>query len=98
METGPGWFHVTFNFLGMNDGQGINIYHNGILVGIDSSFAKRSKSKCTSIRPRIVVGKFSTNPNFFHIPINSTVHVDELKFFNGALTQAEITMQAQSSN
>ena len=82
----------------MNDDQGINIYHNGILVGIDFSFAKRFKSKCTSIRPRIVVGKFLTNPNFFHLPINSTVHVDEFKFFNGALTQAEIRKLAQSSN
>ena len=98
MVTDSGWFHVTFNFQGMNDGQGIKIYHNGILVGIDSSFARRSKSKCTPIRPRIVFGKLSTNPNFVYLPINSTVHVDELKFFNGALTQAEIRKLAQSSN
>ena len=98
IATGSGWFHVAFNFLGMNDGQGINIYHNGILVGIDSIFAKRSKYKCTSIRPRIVVGKFSTNPDFVHLPINSIVQVDELKFFNAALTQAEIRQLAQSSN
>ena len=98
MAPGSGWFHVTFNFLGMNDHQGIKIYHNGILVGIDSSFAKISKSQCTPIRPRIVVGKFSTTPNFIHLPINSTVYVDELKFYNRALTQAEIKKLSQSSN
>ena len=98
MVTGSGWFHVAFNFLGSNDDQGITIYYNGILVGIDSSFVKRSKSKCTSIRPRIVVGKLSTNPNFVYLPINSTVHVDELMLFNCALTQAEIRKLSQSSN
>ena len=63
MTAGSGWFHVKLNFLGLNDGQGIRIHHNWNLVGSQYSKHLRSVQTCSSIGPRIIVIKCSSDPD-----------------------------------
>ena len=77
-----GWFHVTFVFLGTEEGEGIVVYHNGTKVGEDSSFE-------TAYRPSdpdapfgdAVIGKDSVPGRY-----SSSVQVDEMLIFDAALS------------
>ena len=85
-----GWFHIVLNFIGLDDGQEIRIYHDGVNVANDMSI-----TISTSMRPetdrRIVLGRLYTDSNENY----ATVQVDDLVFFNRALTEAEITVFSQ---
>ena len=78
-----GWTHIVLNYLGPSNGQGIRIYYNGTEVGSDIS--KTEEIKVTA-DGRIVVGRALTNYNDFY----ASIHIDELIFFNRALSLEEI--------
>ena len=79
------WFHIVFNVIGPNDGQGYRIYHDGQLV---KNVTQIFKTRSSSMDRRIVIGRSSTNSDDNY----SSVQMDDLCFFNRALTKAEITM------
>ena len=93
VPSGSNWLHITMNFLGLGPAQGIRIYQDGELVGSDSVIA--TISLC-SVGERLIVGRFSTGP---YVPdrgaVNTSFHLDELMFYNQALTQAEIRRLSQ---
>ena len=79
-----GWTHIVVNYLGPNNGEGNRIYYNGTEVA-------RSTTKTShgfSAGDGIVVGRYRTNINNHY----GNVQVDELIFFNEALSQDDITM------
>lgn len=87
-----GWFHTVINFIGPDEGEGIRIYHDGVSVanGTTKSYLACDQSAC---RPdgRIVVGRDNTRIDTGYC----SLQVDELAFFNKALSQEEITMLSQ---
>ena len=80
-----GWTHIVLNYLGPNNGQGIRIYHNGTEVASDTTKASHGFSAGDG---RIAVGRYRTNRNDHY----GNAQVDELIFFNQALSQDDITM------
>ena len=94
-----GWFHVVVNFIGPNDGQGLQVYYDGVQVRDryqrDTS---RKGSPSTSIfrnsTRRILIGRLF----FDHDDYYTSVQVDEMFFFNQALTETEITGLSQYRN
>ena len=77
------WTHVVLNYIGPNNGQGIRIYYDGTEVASDSTTSGDSKLAGDG---RIVVGRAYTNLDEDY----ASVQVDELIFFDAALTSAEV--------
>ena len=73
------------NYLGPNNGQGIRVYYNGTEVARSTTKTAQALSAGDG---RIVVGRYRANINDH----KGNVQVDELIFFNEALSQDEITM------
>ena len=82
-----GWFHFVLNYIGPNDGEGIRVYYDGIEV---ASYTTSGSGLNLSGVGRIVVGREYTDVNFYY----TTLHLDELIFFNRSLTSDEITALA----
>ena len=77
------WFHVVLNFIGPSDG--IKIYHERVKV---ITGASRTAGNCTQGDRRTVIGRrFSELDERY-----ASVQMDELLFFNEALTEDEIIM------
>ena len=51
------WFHILFNFIGPNNGEGFRIYHSGVLV---ANVTRYSFSSFSRIHGRIVIGRAFT--------------------------------------
>ena len=79
-----GWFHLVLNFIGPNPGEGIAIYHDGVLI--DSSDFKHEYASDPS-DGLLVIGKGKTGGG---IDDYSSVVADELRLYNRKLTPAEI--------
>ena len=77
------------NFLGQNDGQGTALYHDGVMVGRSSTLSDTYRKSLSS--RRIVIGKYAAVHDHFY----ASLQMDELKFFNHSLTDAEITSLSQ---
>ena len=75
------------NYVGPNDDEEIRIYHNGNEVASETTLLSLSRSAGDG---RIVVGRRYTNRNWDY----ASVQVDELIFFDQALTQEEINTLA----
>ena len=75
------WVHSVTNFYGPNNGQGIRIYHNGQLIGYDSTRTTPNPSK-SPVNGKIAIGNFDDR--------YASVQVDELFFFNRPVSTAEI--------
>ena len=77
------WFHVVLNFIGPSDG--IRIYHKGVKVISDAS---KNEGNYTEGDKRIVIGRhFSRSDERY-----ASIQMDELLFFNEALTEDEIIL------
>ena len=81
------WFHILFNFIGPNNGEGFRIYHShsGVLV---ANVTRYSFSSFSRIHGRIVIGRAFTAIDEDY----SSVVMDDLLFFNQAVTDDEIKM------
>ena len=89
---GSVWFHIAFNFIGLNDDQGIIIYHNGVMAG--------NLSTQTETRQLIGLGPMALGVIEFNDCVGSifsSMQVDELLFFDHYLTADEISILSQSS-
>ena len=73
------WTHVIINYIGPEDGQGIRIHSEGIEAGSGTTRYPRT-SDDDGGDGRIVIGE------------SHSVQLDELIFFNSALTDSEIKM------
>ena len=75
------------NYIGPNEGQGIQVYEDGTLTIRDTSpYASGSNPGDRAL----VIGKFATDQTYFS-SVMSTMEVDELLFFNEALTEEIIS-------
>ena len=84
----PGWFHTVLNFNGTDVGQGIKIFHNETEVGQDTELTRPYQRSDGS--GRIAVGRRFSEFDENH----ASVEVNELLFFNEALSEEEIVMLA----
>ena len=71
------------NYIGSNDGEGIRIYFNEQEVGSDTTNITTTHSAGDG---RIVVGRYYTNQDQNY----ASVQVDELIYFNAALTTDDV--------
>ena len=83
------------NYLGPNEGEGIRIYNNGIEVRNDTT----TGTGVCILEPclpdgQIVIGRAYTRMSTLYV----SLEVDELAFFNTALSQDEITMLSQHTD
>ena len=78
-----GWTHAVLDYLGPNDGQRISIYNNEEKVARDTTKAERLYSAADG---RIVVGRRFKDKDQDY----ASVQVDELIYFNQALTNEDI--------
>ena len=78
-----GWTHVVLNYIGPNNGQGIQIYYNGEQTGSDDM---RSLSTYQPGSGRVVIGRENTADDNDY----ASFHVDQLLFFNETLTEQNI--------
>ena len=79
------WIHSVVNFIGPGEGQGIRIYHDGNSVN-------QYRWTITVIKNSVDTKNININIGKIPIPFWPvvSVEVDELYFFNQALTTAEI--------
>ena len=77
------WFHVVLNYIGPNNGQGMRIYRDGVEEG---SHTTRISESLSAGDGRIVVGRWYTDSDSYY----SSIQVDELIFFNAALTDTDV--------
>ena len=82
-----GWTHIIANYIGPHDGQGIQIYMDGIQRGSDTS----SSSISTPEDRYIIIGRYYHDRDEQY----ASVQLDELIVFNATLTDSEITMLSQ---
>ena len=71
------------NYIGPNDSQGTRLFIDGVQVASETTKFSESRSAGDG---RIVLGRLLTNVDAFY----GSVQVDELIFFNQALTSGEI--------
>ena len=80
-----GWTHIVLNYIGPENGQGIQIYVDGLPT--ESAASKTSRpSQCGN--GRVVVGRLLTDRD--HIKDYADVDVDELLFFNEKLSDQQV--------
>ena len=86
-----GWFHIVLNINGTSTEQAIRIYHDGTKAGQDTELEEDTQKEGNG---RIVIGRrFSDLDDKY-----ASVAVDELLFFNEALSEEEIVMLAKYMN
>ena len=81
------WTHIVLNYIGPNDGQGIQIYQDGVLARTQTV----KMALMTPYQPgdgRAVLGRKETNQDRDY----SSIEMDELLFFNNKLTAEEVRM------
>ena len=78
-----GWTHVVGNYIGPNTGEGIRIFYNGAEVDRDTLKSSGSRSPGDGMS---VVGRLYTNLDQYY----ASVQVDELIYFNAALTSDDV--------
>ena len=83
LEKPDGWFHLVLNYIGPADGQGITIYTDGTLQGNGTT---KETDPYTPGDGRVVIGREFTDSDEWY----ASVEVDELTFWNRALTLQEI--------
>ena len=79
------WFHSVLVYHGSAVGQGITLYHNGMMVGNVTS--KDSMEQFLPGQGRMVIGKLTTNNNNNKY---ASVEVDDLTMWNRTITWQEI--------
>ena len=77
------WIHLVLNFIGPNSGEGIQAFKDGAFIGQHQSGADGTHTVGDS---RVIVGRKHANVNKFY----AHVEVDELIFFNEALSNEEV--------
>ena len=71
------------NYIGISNGQGIRVFHNGQQVASDTTKDGRTRHAPNG---KIVVGRMYTDHNVYY----SSIKIDELALFNQALSSTEI--------
>ena len=79
------WTHIVLNYIGPNNGEGIKMYENGGLKGINIIKLPGSTSYQNG-NGRIVVGRQFTGSNDYY----ASIEIDEFVFFNTALDNGEV--------
>ena len=80
-----GWTHVVLNYIGPNNGEGIRMFIDGTEVASSTTKHGRSYSPGDG---RIVVGRYYTNYDGNY----ASVQMDELIYFNAAMTSTEVQL------
>ena len=80
-----GWTHVLLNYIGPNNTDGIRVYYNGAEVANDT---EKNVSPSSAGDGRIVLGRRYTDKDKDY----ASVQVDELIFFNQALTNDQVEL------
>ena len=79
------WTHFVLNYIGPENGQGIQIYFNGEFANRGPNW-KRNYGHITPSDRRVVVGKRYTCRNGYY----QSFAIDEMLFFNEALNEEQI--------
>ena len=81
-----GWNHLVLNFIGPVNGEGVQIYVNGVLTG--SGMLKYAAVSYSPGDGRVVVGRSYAHKDQQY----STLEIDELVFFNNWLNAEDVKM------
>ena len=87
------WIHIVVNILPPNQDKIIYVYNNGILANGEWTNEESDEDVRPLNNGQMVVGRFFTNHNGNY----GTFKIDELIFFNHALTPAEIAVLSQTT-
>ena len=85
------WLHFVLNFIGPNDGEGIRIYLDGEMV---QSVTAAGGFRIPPRHSRIIIGRSTIDSYFGRY---ASLQMDELLFFNQALSEEEIAMLSQTN-
>ena len=77
------WIHLVLNFIDPNSGEGIQAFKDGAFIAENQGGADGNNTVGDG---RVIVGKKHANSNKFY----AHVEVDELIFFNEALSNEEV--------
>ena len=77
------WIHTVLNYIGPNDGEGIQIYHNSRNI---VNVTELSACVYFEGNPNLVLVRVYNGGDFWY----ESIQVDELYFFNQTLSEAEI--------
>ena len=84
----PVWTHVVLNLIGPNDGQGIQVYLDGVHTGTDTVKSPVTGYTLKLGDGKVVMGRRYTGDDRDY----ASVEIDELVFFNSNIDTAEIQM------
>ena len=87
------WVHTVMNYIGSNDCEGHQIYHDSIIAH-RSTYTFFRDIRNRSGNKNLVLGRYYNNVNDQY----ASFQVDELYFFNRMLTEAEIRMLSQNTS
>ena len=79
-----GWTHVVLNYIGPNDGEGIQAFYNGAEEA--SGTTKDTSRSYSPGNGRIVMGRVFTDQD----QNQASVMIDELIYFNASLTSDDV--------
>ena len=85
MTTTNEWFHTVLNYIGPNNGEGIQIYLNSINIVNVTELSAREYFEGNA---NMVLGRVYNGGNYWY----GSVQVDELYFFDRILIDPEIGM------
>ena len=94
-----GWVHAVVNFIGPNEGQGLRVYNDGIILGNNVTTVYPNGTYPPPSDGRIFIGRedFTTTATNFTIKFYGSVEVDEFLIYNRTLTEPEIILLNQNS-
>ena len=85
MDISDEWVHTVVNFIALNNGEEIRIYHDGNLIR-SKTMTTRAFNLPANDNRKIVIGRAFTGLNEYY----ASVYVDEMLFYNQSLTVDEI--------
>ena len=84
------WIHYVFNFIGPDNGMGVRVYHDGVLVDTRTN---KFGTKHRAMDRRIVIGRIGAESSSGY----SSLEMDELIFHKQALSGPEIAILSQTN-
>ena len=83
VQTPSGWTHIVLNYIGPENGEGCQLFLDGVLTGNDVT---KTVDTFSTGHGRVVVGRVYTDTDQQY----TGAEVDELLFFNQALSEQQV--------
>ena len=84
-----GWTHFALNYIGPNNGEGIELFRDGAEA---VNCTTRTPGNRSTPNGRIVVGRYYTDGNYWY----PSLHIDELFLFSHVLNSKDVQHMYES--